>query len=200
MLGYRRNSSMIRIITGAVLLVLLTLLSYSAYLAFSENAGPAGVIGGKFALVDQNGRAVTDQSFHGHWLVIYFGYSRCPDECPEALNHIANALAQIGDKRKQVVPIFITVDPARDTAKVLKDYVENFGPDFVGLTGSDAAIAGAEQAYHVYAAKHPEANGNYDMDHSSIIYIMDPTGRFATNFTGDTDSNTIAARLKALVS
>ena len=186
-------------LSAALTIGLFALLAYSAYTAFSENAGPGGTIGGSFALEDQNGRAVTDQTFRGKWLIVYFGYTHCPDACPTALNNIADALDQLGEKRKRVAPIFITIDPARDTAKVLKEYLENFGPDFAGLTGSDAAIGSVEQEYHVYAAKHAEPNGDYDVDHSSIVYIMDPTGRFITNFTDETDPSTIATRLKALM-
>lgn len=180
-------------------IALFALLAYAAYSNFSGTATNAGSVGGPFALIDQNGRAVTDKDFKGRWLIVYFGYTHCPDACPTALNTIGATLDQLGSKRGRVTPIFITIDPARDTAATMKSYVASFGPEFVGLTGSDAAIAAVEQAYHVYAAKHSTADGGYDMDHSSVLYVMGPDGQFVTNFADETDPATLAARLKSLI-
>ena len=180
-------------------IALFALVAYVAYTDFAGTATNAGVIGGPLALIDQNGRAVTDKDFKGRWLIVYFGYTHCPDACPTALNSIGATLDQLGPKRARVTPVFITIDPARDTAAALKSYVASFGPEFVGLTGSDSAITAVEQAYHVYAAKHPTADGGYDMDHSSVLYVMDPNGRFVTNFADETDPTTLADRLKSLI-
>jgi protein SCO1/2 len=179
--------------------VLFALLAYLAYANFAGTAQNAGVVGGPFALVDQNGRTVTDKDFRDRWLIVYFGYTHCPDACPTALNTIGATLDQLGPKRARVTPLFVTIDPSRDTATVLKSYVASFGPEFVGLTGSEGAIAAVEQAYHVYAAKRPTPDGGYDMDHSSVLYVMDPQGRFVTNFAEDTDAATLANRLKSLI-
>ncbi len=158
-------------------------------------------IGGPFELVDAgSGKTVTDQSYKGKWLLIYFGYTHCPDACPTALNDLSLALDKLGDKRKDMAPLFITIDPDRDTADVMKDYAASFAPDIVGLTGSAEQIAKAEKEYRVYAAKHPTKDGGYDMDHSSIIYVMDPSGRFVTNFTHETDPDQMAAKLMSLAS
>jgi protein SCO1/2 len=184
--------------TGLVL-VLFALLAYSAYQGFTENAGSAGVVGGSFALIDDNGRLATDRQFRGRWMIVYFGYTHCPDACPTALNNIADTLDLLGSERVKVAPIFVTIDPARDTAKVLKEYLSSFSNDIIGLTGSDTAIMAAEQAYHVYAVKHAEPSGDYEMDHSSLVYIMDPQGSFVTNFTDETDPKTIAAKMKDLM-
>ena len=156
-------------------------------------------IGGPFALTDASGQTVTDASFRGKWMLVYFGYTHCPDACPTALSDIAAALDKLGPGAKDVVPVFITVDPERDTGQVMKDYATAFGPEFVGLTGSQAAISNAEKEYRVYAAKHPiGAAGDYEMDHSSIIYVMDPKGRFVANFTQETDPAKMAETLKQL--
>ena len=162
---------------------------------------PTAKIGGPFQLVDtRSGKTVTDQDFKGKWLLVYFGYTHCPDACPTALNDLSLALDKLGEKRQAMAPLFITIDPERDTADVMKDYVASFAPDIVGLTGSTDQIAQAEKEYRVYAAKHPTKDGGYDMDHSSIIYVLDPSGRFVTNFTHETDPDQMAAKLMSLAS
>jgi len=166
-----------------------------------QGASSTTKIGGPFELVDtQSGKTVTDQSYKGKWLLIYFGYTHCPDACPTALNDLSLALDKLGDKRKDMAPLFITIDPDRDTADVMKDYAASFAPDIVGLTGSAEQITKAEKEFRVYAAKHPTKDGGYDMDHSSIIYVMDPAGRFVTNFTHETDPDQMAAKLMSLAS
>jgi protein SCO1/2 len=156
-------------------------------------------IGGPFELVDGGGKPVSDKDFRGKWLLIYFGYTHCPDACPTALNDMSLALDQLGDKRKAVAPLFITIDPERDTPDVVKDYAASFAPDIQGLSGSEAQVASAEKAFRVYAAKHPTKDGGYDMDHSSIIYVMDPSGKYVTNFTHETSPEQMAAKLKSLI-
>ena len=155
-------------------------------------------IGGPFALQDGDGHVVTDQQFRGRWMLVYFGYTHCPDACPTALQDMANALDLLGPRRKDVAVIFITIDPERDTPPVMKEYVSGFGAGIVALSGSPEAVAAAARAYRVYYAKHA-TNDGYDMDHSSIIYLMDPRGRFVSNFTHETAPEQIAAKLKALV-
>jgi protein SCO1 len=144
---------------------------------------------------------VTDKAYRGKWMLVYFGYTHCPDACPTALNDMALALDQLGPARARVQPIFITIDPERDTPAAIGDYVKSFAEDFVGLTGSQPEITAAERAYRVYAAKHKdEGSGDYTMDHSSIVYVMDPEGRFVTNFTHETAPEKMAEKLKELAS
>jgi protein SCO1/2 len=159
----------------------------------------ASAIGGPFRLVDQNGKAVTDADLKGKWSLVYFGYTHCPDACPTALNDIAIALDQLGPKREAVRSVFITVDPERDTPEVLKDYVTSFDAQILALSGSPEEIARAAKAYRVYYAKHPEPGGDYSMDHSSVIYVMDPEGRFTASFTHQSTPEEIAERLKKLL-
>jgi protein SCO1/2 len=144
------------------------------------STAPAGLqIGGPFALLDGSGKIVTDRDFRGRYMLVYFGYTHCPDVCPTTLTDIAAALDKLPAKdRARVAPLFITVDPARDRPAVMGDYAHAFGPSFVGLTGSAAAIASVEQEYRVYAAKHPLAHGDYGIDHSSVLYVMGPDGNF----------------------
>jgi protein SCO1 len=174
-------------------------------LAFRDQAkgvadGPlAAAIGGKFSLVDQNGRSVTDADLKGKWQLVFFGYTHCPDVCPTALNDLSLALDQLGAKKQDVGIVFISVDPERDTQPVLKSYVESFGGPIEALTGTPDAVAQAAKAYKVFYAKHPRADGGYDMDHSALIYIMDPQGRFTATFTPDDTADTMAKRLEKLV-
>ena len=159
----------------------------------------ASAIGGPFRLVDQNGKTVTDADLKGKWSLIYFGYTHCPDACPTALNDIAVALDELGPKRAAVRPVFITVDPERDTPEVLKAYVTAFDAPILALTGTPEEVARAAKGYRVFYAKHPEAGGDYSMDHSSVIYVMDPEGRFTASFTHQSSPEELAERLKKLL-
>jgi protein SCO1/2 len=178
----------------AIIATIVTALPCLAW-AGDESAG----IGGPFALIDQNGRHVTDADFRGKFMLIYFGYTFCPDACPTTLLAIGQAMIRLTpDERKRVAPIFITVDPERDTQKVLADYVANFSPDLVGLTGPPEAVQAVEHEYHVYAKKRLEADGSYSMDHSSIIYLIDGAGRFRASLTADSTDAQIADGLRKL--
>jgi cytochrome oxidase Cu insertion factor (SCO1/SenC/PrrC family) len=138
-------------------------------------------VGGPYVLTDQNGDKRSSSDFRGKYQLIYFGYSFCPDVCPTTLGVMSQALDKMGVDANRIVPIFITIDPARDTPGVLKSYMAAFGPRFVGLTGTPAEIAAAEKEYRVYAKKTPlDGRGNYGMDHSSVIYLMGPDGRLVS--------------------
>lgn len=160
----------------------------------------ASAIGGPFQLVDQNGKPFTDADMKGKWQLVFFGYTHCPDACPTALNEIALALDKLGAKRSGVGIVFISVDPERDTPPVLKSYLESFDAPVVGLTGGKDAVAQAAKDYRVYYAKHPRNDGDYEMDHSAVIYVMDPQGRFTATFTPDTTADQMAQRLQKLMS
>ncbi|HUB96481.1 MAG TPA: SCO family protein [Stellaceae bacterium] len=169
----------------------------------SEEGGVASIaIGGPFSLEAPDGTTVTDKTYRNQWQLIYFGYTLCPDACPTTLNAIAGALQQLGPLANKVQPIFISIDPARDTPKVMGQYVKAFDPRIVGLTGSPDAIDSAARAFRVYVAKVPdkEAPNGYLMDHSSVIYVMRPgDGHFVATFTTDTSSGEMAERLKKFI-
>lgn len=141
-------------------------------------------VGGPFRLTDQSGQVKTDRDFRGRYQLIYFGYSFCPDVCPTTLAVMGQALDKLGSEGKRVTPIFITIDPERDSPKVLADYMKAFGPEFVGLTGSADQIKQVEKEYRVYAVKKPidpaRPERGYGMDHSSVIYLMGPDGRMVS--------------------
>ncbi|MBV8506017.1 MAG: SCO family protein [Alphaproteobacteria bacterium] len=196
-----------RFLPIAAILAGLVILGIGAFLALGlrdNSRGVAGTalasaIGGPFQLVDQNGKTVTDADLKGKWSLIYFGYTHCPDACPTALNDISIALSELGPKRDAVRPVFITVDPERDTPESLKAYVTSFDAPILALTGTAEQVAKAAKDYRVYYAKHPEAGGDYSMDHSSVIYVMDPEGRFTATFTHESAPEQISERLKKLI-
>src|SRR5689334_21986648 len=156
-------------------------------------------VGGPFQLTDQHGKRVSDRDFRGRTMLIYFGYSFCPDVCPTTLAVIAQALDKAGDSAARVTPIFITIDPERDTPKVLDDYMKAFGPSFVGLTGSVAEIKDVEKKFRVYAAKKPLEGGNYGMDHSSVIYLMGPDGKMISFYDEAVSPDDLAKDLRSKI-
>jgi protein SCO1 len=192
----------------AIVLAAVLVVAAGALLALAVRETPRGAagtalasaIGGPFHLTDQNGKAVSDADLKGKWQLVFFGYTHCPDACPTALNEIALALDQLGEKRGEVAVVFITVDPERDTPDVMKSYVQSFDAPIIALTGSPDAVAQAAKAYRVYYAKHPRGDGDYDMDHSAVIYVMNPEGRFTATFTPDSTADAIAQRLQKLIS
>ena len=153
-------------------------------------------IGGAFELVDHTGRVVTQADFAGDFMLVYFGFTSCPDICPTAMQAVAEALDDLGEEAPRVRPVLITVDPERDTPAVLADYVAHFHPRLVGLTGTAQQIAVAAKAYKMYYAKVPSEDGDYVMDHSAILYLMGPDGRYIRHFTHGAGADEIAAALR----
>jgi len=160
----------------------------------------ASAIGGPFRLVDQNGNAFTEAALQGKWHLVFFGYTHCPDTCPTTLNELALALDKLGAKKRQVDIVFVSVDPERDTPELMKSYVASFDAPIVALTGSADEVKQAAKAFRVFYAKHPRSDGGYDMDHSAVIYIMDPQGRFTATLTPDIPADAVAQRLEKLLS
>jgi protein SCO1/2 len=184
------------------LLVAVLLLAAGGYLFLSGSQPAALTVGGPFSLIDGDGKPVTDQTWHGKYMLVYFGYTFCPDVCPTTLSSLSDALDKLGSKADRVQPLFITVDPKRDTPKVVKQYAEAFGPRIVGLTGSAEQIAAAAKAYRVYYAEHRTGTGpdDYSMDHSSVLYLMGPDGRFIAPLRADQTGPELAAALTKLMS
>jgi protein SCO1/2 len=158
-------------------------------------------IGGPFTLTAPDGTTVTDQTYRGKWLLVYFGYTFCPNTCPMTLNEIATALEKLGADAAELKPLFITVDPQRDTGEVLEQYTQSFDPRIVCLTGSSEQIAAVAKEYGAYWAAHKTGPGaeDYVMDHSSYLYVMDPDGKFVHAFDADTPSDDIADALRELM-
>jgi protein SCO1/2 len=145
--------------------------------------GPAvAAVGGPFHLEDQNGRPVSDRDMNGRPFLVFFGFTHCPDICPTTLFDMSQLLHALGPDADRIGALFITVDPERDTPMIIKDYLSNFDPHLRGLTGDQASINAAIKAYRVYAKKVPLENGDYTMDHTAVVYLMDKDGHFVAPF------------------
>ena len=197
----RTRNLLIGLLAFVVIVGLLVFVS-GIWPGSDEPGLPSVAIGGPFTLQASDGGTITDKTYRDKWQLVYFGYTLCPDACPTALNEIAGALQKLGPLASKVQPLFITVDPARDTPKVMGEYVKAFDPRIVGLTGTPDEIAAAARAYRVYYAKvaDKDAPEGYLMDHSSVIYVMRPgDGRFVATFTNETTADQMAERLKKLI-
>lgn len=162
-----------------------------------QNVPPRSNIGGPFQLTNQDGAAVTDANYKGKYLLIYFGYTYCPDVCPTGLQSMAHALDQLGADVSKVQPLYITIDPARDTPAKIKEYISSFHPQIVGLTGTQQQISTLAKAYQVYFAKSEQVDDkDYLMDHSSLIYLMDPNGKLVKTFPQEVDPAVIVKTLR----
>jgi protein SCO1 len=152
-----------------------------------------------FTLTATDGTAVTDQTYRGKWLIIYFGYTYCPDVCPTTLMEIAGALNSFGSHAAIVQGLFITIDPQRDIPAVLNDYLKSIDPRFVGLTGTNAQIAATAKTFHVFYERNDTHDGSYLYDHTDYIYFVDPDGRFARAINGQSGSEAIGNALSVLM-
>lgn len=164
-----------------------------------ETSASSVAIGGPFTLIATDGKTVTDQTYRGKWLLIYFGYTFCPDACPTALNNIGVALEKLGPEANKFQPIFITVDPKRDTIQVMGDYLKSFDPRIVGLTGSQAQTDSVAKAYRVYVAPQRSGGDDYPVDHSAYIYLMDQRGKFVNVIAGDMPGEQMADKLREMM-
>ncbi len=185
-----------RIAIAAICLLLAAGLATCALMQRGNPLSGTGtaLVGGPFTLVNQQGVTVTEKTFLGRPMLLFFGFTYCPDICPTELQVMTAALQQLGDKGRDIQPIFVSIDPARDTPQQLSDYMSNFGETWTGLTGSDEQVAAMARAYKVFYAKveKPDAPDGYTMDHSSIIYLMAADGKFLKHFTYSTDAKALA--------
>ena len=157
------------------------------------------LIGGPFTLVGRDGKPVTDRAFRGKYMLVFFGFTHCPDICPAELQVMSAALDELGPKANEIIPIFITLDPERDTPPVVTGYVLNFSPRFVGLTGSPEQIAEAAKAYRVTYSKFQEEGAkpdDYTIDHVALVYLMGKDGKFLTHFDYGTPAAKMAETLR----
>jgi protein SCO1/2 len=153
-------------------------------------------IGGPFQLTDQSGATVTEKDLQGHPTLIFFGFTHCPDVCPTSLFEISEILRAMGSDADKVNAYFISVDPERDTASAMKDYLSSFDPHLKGLTGDAAAVQKVLGEYRVYAKKVPLKDGDYTMDHTALIYLMDRDGKFVSPFNVSRKPEDAASDLK----
>jgi protein SCO1 len=183
---------------GAFLFGLVLVFGAIMYLGRSVlPIGPAvAAVGGPFHLEDQNGKPVSDGDMKGRPFLVFFGFTHCPDICPTSLFEMSELMKSLGKDADRTGALFITVDPERDTPTVLKDYLANFDPHVRGLTGDPAAVEAALKAYRVYAKKVPLKDGDYTMDHTALVYLMDKDGRFVAPFNLNQSPEAAAAQLR----
>jgi len=146
-------------------------------------ANTSAAIGGPFRLTDQNGNIISDQNLKGHPTLVFFGFTHCPEVCPTALADISQIMDALGPDAGKLNAVFITVDPERDTPAVLKDYLSSFNPRLIGIGGDADALAAVAKAYRVYYKKVPLKDGDYTMDHTAIVYLMDKNVQFVAPFS-----------------
>ncbi len=163
------------------------------------NPGPR--IGGPFNLNDHKGRRVTDAVYRGRWMLVFFGYTNCPEDCPLTLQKMASALDALGPLADRIAPLFITVDPAHDTPDRLAGYLANFGSRIIGLTGSSDEIAAAAKAYRVYYSPVEHEQSGVDLvDHTTLLYLMNPSGALVVLVRPTISADQLAAALRARLS
>ncbi len=174
--------------------------------AYSYRFTPGGsfsqgraLIGGPFSLSDSSGKRVTEHDFQGKLMLVFFGYTHCPDVCPTELQNMSDVIGKLGPDAKQIAPIFISVDPARDTPRAVADYVGNFSPQIIGLTGTQDEVASAAKAYRVYFKKAGGSQGNYFVDHSAFIYLMDRNGKYITHFMFNAPADTVVKEIRKYI-
>jgi protein SCO1/2 len=204
LLPARRGYDEMSVVRNRLILLALTL---AAGLALADCGRPAGdrgaatssgeaLVGGPFQLVDQDGRTADQTILKGKWSAVFFGYTYCPDVCPTTMQALAGAESQLGDKARNLQVVFISIDPERDTPAQLKTYLSTpaFPKGAIGLTGTPAQVAAAAKAYRVYYQKEGQGEG-YSMAHSSIVYLMNPDGKFVTALTESQTPSEVATQI-----
>jgi cytochrome oxidase Cu insertion factor (SCO1/SenC/PrrC family) len=189
------------LVAGAITLLAVGGWALQSWFVAQQPSQGKALIESDFSLVDHTGEPVTDENFAGKWQLVFFGFTYCPDICPTTLSDVSMVLEELGDDADQVQPLFITVDPERDTPEVMAAYVANFDPSIVGLTGSPEQIKQAARAFRAYYAKVKQegTSDSYTMDHSAFLYLMDPKGAYATHFSPNDEPAAIADQIRAYV-
>jgi cytochrome oxidase Cu insertion factor (SCO1/SenC/PrrC family) len=189
----------------ALILVAAALALGGASLLVKPSNGPTGtgtaLVGGPFAMLNQNGEAVTEKNFLGKYMLVFFGYTYCPDVCPTTLQIVSKTLDQMGPKSARINPVFVSIDPARDDVATMKSYVQAIDPRLVGLTGTPQQVAAMAGVFRVFYAKVEDAKtpADYLMDHSSLLFLMGPDGAYLKHFNYDISSADLALALDEAV-
>lgn len=202
-----QNSSLLpsrpKLILAAGLILLSVLIAALALTTLkpAQMGSGTALIGGPFTMMNDKGETVTEKTYAGKYMLLFFGFTNCGDVCPAELQVMSAAFTEMGAFSESITPIFVTVDPERDTTKVMAEYVKNFHPRLVGLTGTPEQIAAFAKIYHIYYQKVPDPKNpaDYEMDHSSILYLMGPDGKFIKHFPYTTDAKGLAEALKKVL-
>ncbi|HLL26079.1 MAG TPA: SCO family protein [Xanthobacteraceae bacterium] len=187
--------SRILAVFAAFLAGALTLFA-AVWLTLPKGVTQPSSVGGPFQLTDQYGHAMSDQDLKGRPFLVFFGFTNCPDICPTSLFEMSEVLKRLGPDADKTAALFISVDPERDTPEKLKDYLSSFHSRIFGLTGTPAEIANVEKEYRVYAKKVPLKDGDYTMDHTAVVYLMDKDGHFVAPFNLKKSADDAAADLR----
>jgi protein SCO1/2 len=192
------RTSHLLLVLGSFLVGLVLFLAVFLYATGQfGSATPGATVGGPFTLTDQNGKPISDADLKGKPFLVFFGYTHCPDVCPTTLFNVSEVLRALGKDADRTRALFITVDPDRDTPAVLKDYLANFDPHLIGATGDSKSLGVVEKEYRVFAQKVPTGkDGDYSMDHSALVYLMDKQGRFVAPFKLDKSPEDAAKELR----
>ena len=199
--GGKRATRPWRLVGVLTAVALVGIISITLLRPAQNPARRTQAIGGPFTLTEGDGRQITDRDFRGKYLLVYFGYTSCPDVCPTTLNEVSSAMTKLGARAARVQPLFVTVDPRRDTPAVVEQYASSF-PPVIGLTGTTEQIAQVARAYRVTYAPQKVTFGSadYTVDHSSVLYPMGPDGRFVAPIPADADGTKIAADVSSHLS
>jgi protein SCO1/2 len=191
------RASHILLVLSAFFAGLVVFLAVFLYATGQFSHSGSSAVGGPFKLTDQDGKVITDADFKGKPFLVFFGYTHCPDVCPTTLFDLSEVMRALGPDANRTAGLFISVDPDRDTPAALKDYLSSFDPHLRGATADQAELDKVEKEYRVYAKKVPTGkNGDYSMDHSAIVYLMDKSGRFVAPFRLDRKPQESAAELR----
>ncbi|MBA4274210.1 MAG: SCO family protein [Alphaproteobacteria bacterium] len=196
-----RMSMISWLICSLALAALLVVVGSKRLLPPPTGAQGEALIGGDFTLMDGDGLPIRVSDFRGKYMLVYFGFTHCPDICPTTLLVMKNALNAMGDDKSKITPIFISLDPERDTPAVVKQYISNFGDTLIGLTGNAEQVKDAADAYRVYYSKvpQPDSASGYLIDHSGFIYLMDKRGRYVAHFAHTISETDLTSKLNQLV-
>ncbi len=168
--------------------------------AQTQKSSGEALIGGDFTLINQNGETITDKDFRGKFMLVFFGFTNCPEVCPTGLLTITQAMELLGKDATKIAPVFITVDPKRDTPEQMASYLSNFYPSLTGLTGTPEQVKAVEKVYRVYSSKVVDKTSDeYTMNHSAFVYLMDKNGKFLTHFSHDSETAKMADMIKKYI-
>ncbi|PSJ60836.1 SCO family protein [Pseudaminobacter soli (ex Li et al. 2025)] len=193
------RAALVAIAAGAVLLGAGTVYLLSPNSPLREQQSAVVEIGGPFKLTTQDGKPLSNEDLKGSPFAVFFGFTHCPEVCPTTLWEMSEALKALGDKADKLKVLFVSVDPERDTPEFMSRYLKSFDPRIIGLTGSQEAIDAVGKAYRVYSKKVPTDGGDYTMDHTASVYLMDAEGRFSGVISYEEDSKVRLAKLERLV-
>lgn len=205
----RKTQLFLWALAAGCILIAIAVVSYSflqgpgapATTTTADGATGSTFIKTEFSLVDHTGKPVTEKTYEGKWKLVFFGFTHCPDVCPTALNNVDRVLTELGGKADEIVPLFITIDPERDTPKAMAEYVAAFDKRIVGLTGSAQQVRDAARAFRAYYGRVEQktAPGGYTMNHSAFVYLMAPDGRFVDHFRHEDKAEYVATRIKKAI-